>query len=123
MMLSEEYETQEIDINDYDEIIDYAIDTCKQNRFNPQKYSSRVTTEFISDNNDVIITQIIPNNQNELQQIIKQIIIQRPMLKYNKINNIKINFLSHPIKSMLAIQMLKNDCRQRIKNKKDLYTR
>ena len=43
------------------------------------------------------------------------------MLKYNQLNEIKLGFISHPIKSMLAIQMLKNDVRQRIKNKKMVY--
>ena len=44
------------------------------------------------------------------------------MLKYNQLNEIKLAFISHPIKSMLAIHMLKNEARQRIKNRKyDLY--
>ena len=38
------------------------------------------------------------------------------MLKYNRLNEIELVFISHPIKSMLAIQMLKNEARQRIKN-------
>ena len=37
------------------------------------------------------------------------------MLKYNRLNEINLSFISHPIKSMLAIQMFKNDTRQRIK--------
>ena len=39
------------------------------------------------------------------------------MLKYNQLIETKLAFISHPIKSMLAIHMLKNDARQRIKNR------
>ena len=85
------------------------------------KYLSIVTVEFITQDNQIIITDIKPNNEQDLKYIINEIIKKRPALKYNQLNEIKLAFISHPIKSMLAIQMLKNDVRQRIKNKKMIY--
>ena len=68
-----------------------------------------------------IVTDIKPNNEQDSKYIINEIIKKRPVLKYNQLNEIKLGFISHPIKSMLAIQMLKSDVRQRIKNKKMVY--
>ena len=114
-MLSNEYNVENVGLDEYDELIDHAHNTCKEERFTPNKYLSIVTVEFITQDNQIITTDIKPNNEQDLKHIINEIIKKRPMLKYNKLNEIKLAFISHPIKSMLAIQMLKNDTRQRIK--------
>ena len=85
------------------------------------KFLSIVTVEFITQDNQIVTTDIKPNNEQDLKYIINEIIKKRPVLKYNQLNEIKLGFISHPIKSMLAIQMLKNDVRRRIKNKKMIY--
>ena len=116
-MLSEEYSVEDVDIDEYDNLIDHMHNTCKEERFTPNKYSSTVTVEFITQDNKSIVTDMKPNNEEDLKHIINQIINKRPTLKYNRLNEIKLAFISQPIKSKLAIQMLKNDVRQRFKNK------
>ena len=108
-MLSNDYNVENVGLDEYDDLIDYMHNTCKEERFTHNKYLSIVTTD------------IKPNNEQDLKHIINEIIKKRPVLKYNQLNEIKLGFISHPIKSMLAIQMLKNDVRQRIKNKKMIY--
>ena len=115
MMLSEEYSVEDVNIDEYDILIDHMHNTCKEERFTPNKYLSTITVEFITQDNQIVTTDIKPNNEQDLKHIINEIIKKRPMLKYNRINEIKLAFISHPIKSMLAIQMLKNNARQRIK--------
>ena len=114
-MLSEEYSVEDVNIDEYDNLIDHMHNTCKEERFTPNKYLGIVTVEFITQDNQIVTTDIKPNNKQDLKHIINEIIKKRPMLKYNQLNEIKLAFISHPIKSMLAIQMLKNDARQRIK--------
>ena len=118
-MLSNEYNVENVDLDEYDDFIDHMHNTCKEERFTPNKYLSTITVEFITQNNQIVTTDIKPNDEQDLKHIINEIIKKRPMLKYNQLNEIKLAFISHPIKSMLAIQMLKNDVRQRIKH--DLY--
>ena len=120
-MLSNEYNFENVGLDEYDDFIDHMQNTCKEEKFTPNKYLSIVTVEFITQDNQIIITDIKPNNEQDLKYIINEIIKKRPVLKYNQLNEIKLAFISHPIKSMLAIQMLKNDARQRIKNKKMIY--
>ena len=115
-MLSNHYEAENININEYDEFINYSIDACEKERFTPRRYSAIVKVEFLSENNQIIITNIKPKDESDLRLIINEIINKRPSLKYNRIIDIKIDFLSYPIKSMIAIHMLKNDVKQRIKN-------
>ena len=114
-MLSEEYSVEDVNIDEYDNLIDHMHNTCKEERFTPNKYLSTITVEFITQDNQIVTTDIKPNNEQDLKHIINEIIKKRPMLKYNQLNEIKLAFISHPIKSMLAIQMLKNNARQRIK--------
>ena len=115
-MLSNEYNVENVALDEYDDLIDHMHNTCKEERFTPNKYLSIVTVEFITQDNQIITTDIKPNNEQDLKHIINEIIKKRPVLKYNQLNEIKLDFVSHPIKSMLAIQMLKNDTRQRIKH-------
>ena len=114
-MLSNDYSVENVDLDEYDEFIDHMHNTCKEERFTPNKYLSTITVEFITQDNQIVTTDIKPNNEQDLKHIINEIIKKRPMLKYNQLNEIKLAFISHPIKSMLAIQMLKNNARQRIK--------
>ena len=114
-MLSEEYSVEDVNIDEYDNLIDHMHNTCKEERFAPNKYLSIVTVEIITQDNQIVTTDIKPNNEQDLKHIINEIIKKRPMLEYNQLNEIKLAFISHPIKSMLAIQMLKNNARQRIK--------
>ena len=114
-MLSEEYSVENVGLDEYDEFIDHMQNTCKEERFTPNKYLSTITVEFITQDNQIVTTDIKPNNEQDLKHIINEIIKKRPMLKYNQLNEIKLAFISHPINSMLAIQMLKNNARQRIK--------
>ena len=116
MMLSNEYNVENVCLDEYDDFIDHMHNTCKEEKFTPNKYLSIVTVEFITQDNQIITTDIKPNNEQDLKHIINEIIKKRPMLIYNRLNEIKLGFTSHPIKSMLAIQMLKNEARQRIKN-------
>ena len=118
-MLSNEYNFENVGLDEYDDFIDHMHNTCKEEKITPNKYLSTVTVEFITQDNQIITTDIKPNNEQDLKYIINEIIKKRPVLKYNQLNEIKLAFISHPIKSMLAIHMLKNDARQRIKNKKD----
>ena len=118
-MLSNEYNINNVSLDEYDDFIDFMYGACKEERFTPNKHLSVVTVEFLAPDNEVIRTDIKPNNEQDLKHIISKIIKKKPMLKYNQLNEIKLAFISHPIKSMLAIQMLKNDARQRNKNKKD----
>ena len=120
-MLSNDYNVENVGLDEYDDLIDHMHNTCKEERFTPNKYLSIVTVEFITQDNQIVTTDIKPNNEQDLKHIINEIIKKRPVLKYNQLNEIKLGFISHPIKSMLAIQMLKNDVRQRIKNKKMIY--
>ena len=121
-MLSNEYNVENVSIDEYDDFIDYMHNICKEERFTTNKYLSIVKVEFITQDDQIITTDIKPNNEQELKHIINEIIKKRPVLKYNQLNEIKLAFITHPIKSMLAIHMLKNDARQRIKNRKyDLY--
>ena len=115
-MLSDEYNVENVGLNEYDDILDHMHNTCKEEKFTPNKYLSIVTVEFITQDNQIITTDIKPNNEQDLNHIINEIIKKRPMLKYNRLKEIELVFISHPIKSMLAIQMLKNEARQRIKN-------
>ena len=123
MMLSDEYSVENVGLDEYDDLIDHMHNTCKEEKFTPNKYLSIVTVEFITQDNQIITTDIKPNNEQDLKHIINEIIKKRPMPKYNRLNEIKLAFISHPIKSLLAIQMLKNEARQRIKKikKDDLY--
>ena len=114
-MFSNEYNVGNVGLDEYDEFIEHMLNTCKEERFTPNKYLSTITVEFISQDNQIVTTDIKPNNEQDLKHIINEIIKKRPMLKYNQLNEIKLAFISHPIKSMLAIQMLKNNARQRIK--------
>ena len=114
-MLSNEYSVENVGLDEYDDFIDHMHNTCKEERFTPNKYLSTITVEFITQDNQIVTTDIKPNNEQDLKHIINEIIKKRPMLKYNQLNEIKLSFISHPIKSMLAIQMLKNNARQRIK--------
>ena len=114
-MLSNEYNVENVGLDEYDEFIEHVLDTCKKERFTPNKYLSIVTVEFITQDNQIVTTDIKPNNEQDLNHIINEIIKKRPMLKYSQLNEIKLAFISHPIKSMLAIQMLKNNARHRIK--------
>ena len=114
-MLSNEYSVENVGLDEYDEFIEHMLNTCKEERFTPNKYLSIVTVGFITQDNQIVAADIKPNNEQDLKHIINEIIKKRPMLKYNQLNENKLSFISHPIKSMLAIQMLKNDTRQRIK--------
>ena len=122
-MLSDEYNVENVGLDEYDDLIDHMHNTCKEEKFTPKKYLSIVTVEFVTQDNQIITTDIKPNNEQDLKHTINEIIKKRPMHKYNRLNEIKLAFISHPIKSMLAIQMLKNEARQRIKKIKndDLY--
>ena len=120
-MLSNEYNFENVGLDEYDGFIDHMHNTCKEEKFTPNKYLSIVTVEFITQDNQINTTDIKPNNEQDLKYIINEIVKKRPVLKNNQLNEIKLAFISHPIKSMLAIQMLKNDARQRIKNKKMIY--
>ena len=116
-MLSSEYNAENVNLDEYNDFIDHVFNICEEERFKPKKYSSIVRVEFLShDNQPTVMTDIKPNDENELKQIINDIIKARPNLRYNQIIDIKIEFLSRPIKSMLAIQMLKNDIRQKFKS-------
>ena len=115
-MLSNEYNVENVGLDEYDDLIDFMYNTCKEERFTPNKHLIVVTVEFIAPDNEIIRTDIKPNNEQDLKHIINEIIKKRPVLKYNQLNEIKLASISHPIKSMLAIQMLKNEARQRIKN-------
>ena len=116
MILSDEYSVENVGLDEYDDFIDHMHNTCKEEKFTPNKNLSIVTVEFITQDNQIVTTDIKPNNEQDLKHIINEIIKKRPMLKYNRLNEIELAFISHPIKSMLAIQMLKNEARQRIKN-------
>ena len=116
-MLSEEYSVENVGLDEYDEFIDHMQNTCKEERFTPNKYLSTITVEFTTQDNQIVTTDIKPNDEQDLKHIINEIIKKRPMLKYNRLNEINLSLISHPIKSMLAIQMLKNDTRQRIKKR------
>ena len=118
-MLSNEYNVENVGLDEYDDFIDFMYSTCKEERFTPNKHLSTVRVEFIREDNQIITTNVKPNDEQDLKHIINEIFKKKPTLKYNRLNEIKLAFISHPIKSMLAIQMLKNDARQRIKNKKD----
>ena len=113
-MLSNEYNVENVGLDEYDDFIDHMHNTCKEEKFTPNKYLSIVTAEFITQDNQIVTTDIKPNNEQDLKHIINEIIKKRPMLKYNRLNEIKLAFISYPIKYMLAIQMLKNEARQRI---------
>ena len=115
MILSNEYNVENVGLDEYDEFIEHMLNTCKKERFTPNKYLSTITVEFITQDNQTVTTDIKPNDEQDLKHIINEIIKKRPMLKYNRLNEINLSLISHPIKSMLAIQMLKNDTRQRIK--------
>ena len=117
MMLSNEYNVENVSIDEYDDLIDHAHNTCKEERFTPYKHLSIVSVEFMTQDNQIITTDIKPKNEQDLKHIINEIIKKRPVLKYNQLIEIKLAFISHPIKSMLAIHMLKNVARQRIKNR------
>ena len=116
-MFSNEYNVENVALDEYDDFIDYMHNTCKEERFTPHKYLSAVTVQFYNTQDNQIITSVVkPNNEQDLKHIINEIIKTRPVLKYNKLNEIELAFIWHPIKSMLAIQMLKNEARQGIKN-------
>ena len=116
-MLSSEYNAENISLDEYNDFIDHALNICEEERFKPKKYSSIVRVEFLSrDNQSTVMTDIKPKDENELKKIINDIIEARPNLIYNQIIDIKIEFLSKPIKSMLAIKMLKNDIRQKFRS-------
>ena len=110
-MLSDEYSVENVVLDEYDDLLDHMHNTCKEEKFTPNKYLSIVTVEFITQDNQINTTDIQPNNEQDLKHIINEIIKKRPMLKYNRLNEIELAFISHPIKSMLAIQMLKNEAR------------
>ena len=117
MILSNEYNVENVCLDEYDEFIEHMLNTCKKKRFTPNKYLSTISVEFITQDNQIVTTDIKPNDEQDLKHIINEIIKKRPMLKYNRLNEINLSLISHPIKSMLAIQMLKNDTRQRIKKR------
>ena len=116
-MLSNEYTVENVSLDEYDEFMEHMLKRCKEERFTPNKYLSTITVEFIKQDNQIVTTDIKSNNEQDLKDIINEIIKKRPMLKYNRLNEINLSFISPPIKSMLAIQMLKNDTRQRIKKR------
>ena len=117
MILSNEYNVENVGLDEYDEFMKHMLNTCKKERFTPNKYLSTITVEFITQNNQIVTTDIKPNDEQDLKHIINEIIKKSPMLKYNRLNKINLSFISHPIQSMLAIQILKNDTRQRIEKR------
>ena len=74
-MLSNEYNVENVGLDEYDNLIDYMHNTCKEEeKFTPNKYLSIVTVEFITQDNQIITTDIKPNNEQDLKYIINEII-------------------------------------------------
>ena len=73
-MLSNEYNIENVDIDVYDEFIEHMYDTCKEENFNPYKHFSIVKAEFITQDNQIVTTDVKPKNEQDLKDIINEII-------------------------------------------------